>query len=137
MGRLKPAYCRCQTSPTSSGLPVDFRGSGRRRDIDEPGNTSSLDQIFENFLVLQRVHRPPKAVVSEGEQLIVLYQTLERFVDQLFAVPQIVENLSAEDEATAVDPKIRVLGCPDGGNPAVDVHVDEMQTKARTRGHEG
>ena len=106
-----------ELSPSHPAFRPTFERSGRRRDIDEPGHSSSLDQIFEHFLVLQRVHRPPEAVMPEGEQLIVLDQTLEGFFDQLFAVTQIVENLSAKDEAAAVDPEIDVLGCPDGGSP--------------------
>ena len=67
-----------------------------------------LNKILENLLVLQRIHRTPKALMPEGQELVVIDQPLEGLLNEFFAVAQIVKDLRAKDEAAAVDPKIGV-----------------------------
>ena len=63
---------------------------------DPPRHPSLLNQIFENFFVLQRIHRAPEALMPERHELVVLDQPLEGFFDKLLAVAQIVEDLLTE-----------------------------------------
>ena len=65
----------------------------------------------------------------ERKQLIRFDQPAERHLDQFLAFLQVVEDLSAEDEETTIDPKIGILV----GAEAVDLparfHIDEMQAE--------
>ena len=106
------AACRLHDPAVSSGLIRPSAGGWRnRRDglANSPGHPPLLNQILEHLLVLQCIHRAKKALMSEGQELIVLDQPLEGFFDKLLTIAQIVEDLRAKDKEPAVDPEVGFL----------------------------
>src|SRR5689334_25255233 len=86
---------RTAWSPEGIGLP------------ERPRRSSRLPHLLEVLDVLEGVHRRPESVVLVGHQLVLLDQPPERLLDQLLARPDVVEDLTPEEEVAAVDPDIR------------------------------
>ena len=82
-------------SGLSTGLLLTLDGRRPCSPIRQ-GMRALLDQILEHLFVLQRIHRAPKALMPERNELVVLDQPLEGFFDQLLAIAQIVEDLRSE-----------------------------------------
>src|SRR4029453_4429979 len=53
--------------------------------------------------VLECVHRAPEPVVFISQQLTSLQQPLKGLMDELFAIPDVIEDLAPEDEEPAID----------------------------------
>src|SRR5688572_2152572 len=64
---------------------------------DLPRGGAVLVQRLEALLVLERVHRRPEAVVTLGQDLLVLHEPRERLVDQVLARSDVVDDLGAHD----------------------------------------
>ena len=111
-------------------------GPGGR--IEEPRHRAFLDEVLEDLLVLQRVHRAPEAFVPEGHELVGFDQALEWRLDEFITVAHVVEYLLAEDEEAAVDPEIGVLAGADALDLPARPHVNQMQAERRPhRGEAG
>ena len=88
--RYHPSERRCKGSkgghPTlqvarvSYDLPLE-RPSGVERLLRTQGMVRLLDQILQDFLVFERVHWTPKALMPECHQLISFDQSLKRGLD--------------------------------------------------------
>ena len=74
-----------------------------------PRRLSALDHLLEHLPISQRVHRPPETLIFVGHQVPCLDQAVERLEHQLFPVPDVIEDLVAEDEISAVDPDVGLL----------------------------
>src|SRR6185437_15068545 len=122
-----------QSQTASPGLPIEA-GRNTRSIANSPGHPTLLNQILEKLLVLQRIHRSPKALMSESKELVVVDQPAERFFDQVFAIAQIVEDLRAKDEEAPVDPEVGIVRRPYAVHSSVLIHVDKMQTEIWARG---
>src|SRR6476646_6443879 len=82
-----------QASAALSHPPADASRSRGGHPTKRPGHAAPLDQILQYFLVLQRVHRAPEALMSDRQKLIGLNKPPEGRLDQLLAVAEIVEDL--------------------------------------------
>ena len=80
------------------------------------GIVALLDQVLQDLLVLQRVHRPPEAFMPECHELVGLDQPLERRLDQFVAFPYVVENLLPEDKVATIDPEICIVAGANASN---------------------
>jgi len=60
-------------------------------------------QLVQHLLILERVHADPEAIVFVGREVSFLRQPLEGFVEQVFALVNVGENVLLEDEIAAVD----------------------------------
>src|SRR5258708_9509740 len=60
-------------------LDLPLRAADREpwRSIEMPRHPAFLDEILEDLLALQRIHRAPKTFVPEGHELVGLDQALE------------------------------------------------------------
>src|SRR5438128_524259 len=68
-------------------------------------------QLLELLPVLEGIHASPVTIVLVGKQLFLGDQALEWFLDQLFTILHVIEDLVPEDEKPAVDQQ----GCPADG----------------------
>src|SRR5690349_21484052 len=92
---------RVQRASSNPPLGLDRGALGSR--IEKPGHRAFLYEVLEYLLVLQRIHRSPKAFVPEGHELVGFNQALEWSLDEFLTFAHVVEYLLAEDEEAAVD----------------------------------
>src|SRR5690348_4483122 len=114
---------------------IDFASCLLRRQAGSVGKAprhgAPLDQILQALLVLERVHRPPEALVPDGHELVGLDQPAERRLDQLVALGHVVEDLLPEDEEPAIDPEVRILAVAQSVDLSAFVDVHQMQAERR------
>src|SRR5215831_13713908 len=79
---------------------------------DLPGSIALAVHVRELLVLLEGVHAP-EAVVPVSDELLLLDQAMERLLDQLLALFDVVEDLAPEDEEAAVDQEIRVADVSD------------------------
>ena len=70
---------------------------------DLPRRVAARVDVFELLAILEGVHRHPEAVVFVGGEPAFGHEALEWLTHQLFARPQVLEDLLLEDEEPAVD----------------------------------
>lgn len=66
--------------------------------------------------VLEGVHAYPEPVVAVANQLLLTNQSLEWFLDKIFFLPDVIEDLLLEDEKASVNPHRRVTDRLDSRN---------------------
>src|SRR6185369_11272574 len=96
-----------------------------------PRHISLLNHILEDLSVFQRVHGTPESLVLICLELIILDQALERLQHQLFTIADVVENLSPEEEESAIDPKVGALRSADVAHAAIRVYIREVERQRR------
>src|SRR5438105_8100644 len=88
---------------------------------DLPRRMAVAVDFLELLAVLERIHRHPEPVVLVCSQSLDRDQPLERFTNELLAVPEVLEDLAAQHEEPAVDANRRLLNVLDGGDDSVRV----------------
>ena len=76
---------------------------------DAPRRLAAFHHFLEHLPISERIHRPPESIVLVGHQTPLLDQAIERLEHQLFAVADVIEDLVAEDEVSAIDPNFGFL----------------------------
>jgi hypothetical protein len=71
-----------------------------------PGQLSTVHQILKGLAIAQGVHRAPKSLMPVSNELIRIYQPMERFSDELLPFAHIVEYARPHNEISAVYPYI-------------------------------
>src|SRR6185503_2438047 len=89
--------------------------------------------IVERLLLLERVHTRPEPVVAVRDQLLLADQALEGLIDELFAVLDVIENLTLEGKKAAIDPEICAAHVTNVTDERVVVQRNRME--ALTRAH--
>src|SRR6185295_11929940 len=115
-------------SPT---IPLSRDRGGAAVRVEEPRHRAFLDEVLEDLLVLQRVHRSKEAFVANGHEPVGFNQALEWRLNEFFAFAHVVEYLLAEDEEAAVDPEVGVLAGPDALDLPAWLHVNQVQAERR------
>src|SRR4051794_32206652 len=81
--------------------------SGRlRRFPDLPRRLAARVHVVEELLLLERVHAQEEAIVLVSDQLLLLDQPLERFLDELLAGADHVEDRGPQDEEPGIHPDV-------------------------------
>ena len=133
-GRLGRAQQQRQHHPEADGRELAARDAVGIPDL--PWSAAVLVQGLEPLLVLQRVHRGPESLVPLREHLAGRHQPLQRLLDEVLAGSQLVEELPAQDEVTAVDPDVGAHHVAHRPDAAVVGHRDHVEAVVRAHREE-
>src|SRR5690242_1606387 len=92
---------------------------------------------LERLQILEGIDAAPEALVVVRHQLALGDEALERRLDQLLAGLDVVEDLAAEDEVAAVDPRIGADDVVDAEHGPVGSARHEMEAVVRAYREEG
>src|SRR5215813_1866618 len=105
--------CALSSSSTEPPHPISMSSecAPRNRTLSGPASAlrgenrspEALTSGGDRCRCLRRVHRHPETVVRVREQLVLLHESAERLLDELFAFLDVVEDLTAEREEPGVD----------------------------------
>src|SRR4051812_44272988 len=72
-----------------------------------PHRFSLVHHFFKYLFISHGIHRPPEPLVFVGDEFACLDEAIKGFQDQFLAFVDVVKNLIAKDEVSAIDPNFR------------------------------
>src|SRR5690606_13434758 len=115
----RSSECAPMHSTSSAPRFCGISRSIRSLPPEHPRAVALRFHAVERDLVLERIHRLPEAVVPIGHQPLLLDQSCEGFLDELFALVDVVEDLPSQSEEAAVDPELSFVHRADAAHHAV------------------
>src|SRR3989475_1836233 len=119
-------------APKRDRRPLARRWRSRRSALpDLPRRVAPGVHVVQALLVLERVHRRPEPIVAVGQQLVLGEEPLERVRHEVFAVPQVVEDLALENVIPTVDAQTGLRGLPNARDLAAGSRYHEVIAQMR------